>query len=505
MPRFHGYPWPTLMLALGLGLVACSGEPLTTPEIDAGGSPDAGTRPADAGVTDAGVDPVVYVPEALPSVATAEACVALEAGERVLGVSPDGHLWLGTSTTAGTEVRVLDPWALDAPTRFSLPVRELSHVQAHSATVAAFVADGSLYIAEDGVRTVITTPTAFADDATLCGDPRGDAYVFSDGRLFQRVEDEWVEWTGVDQALDRDARLLARDGACASGDDAVWFATGALELWALAADELSRPAELPGASQPGLLGTTTLALMDGRLFAGPGEWTEYAFDAGEARLLATAGDYAWIVVSDRLVRFDGETFEATGTATDAVALWPTAAGGVWLQGASRACHTTPQGNLRVAGDVDGHQSTQSRVLVRAWTRGDADVTASLDGAPVTGRATSSGTVFTVELPLGWHALTLSAGDVTRSVHVKRVPTVERSFATDVKPIFDTHCVACHVPDNNFGAPDLSTLEAWRARATKIRERVIEVGDMPPSNTRSPDWGEDEVTVIDEWLSGGYHP
>lgn len=508
MPRIHGLPRSTLMTALGLGLAACSGGVAPAPTPDAGPTaPDAGGVVDAGGPVDAGfVDPVVYVPADLPALATEEACVELEDGERPLGVSPDGHLWLGAEAAEGTALRVFDPWHLDRPLAYTVPARDLEQVRAESATVAAYVSEGQLFLLEDGVRTAFTGPTAMAADTSLCGDLRGEAYVFTRGALYQRDEDQWVEWVGVEDALDADARLLDRDGACAAGEDAVWFATGSLELWALGKDELSRPAALEGASQPNLLGTRPLALREGRLFVGPGEWREHAFDAGHAVTLAAAGDAAWIrLEGGQLLRFDGEGFEAAGLVPDDATLRPFAAGGLWLTGGGRACHRAPQGTLRTAGAAHGSHTFGGRALVRAWTREGGEVTAELDGAPLSGRPSPTGTVFEVDLRLGWHAVVLSAGDVTRTVHLEREPTVQRSFSVDVQPIFQMHCSGCHMPDNQFGAPDLSTFEAWRDRANRIRERVIEAGDMPPSATRSPDWGEDEVTVIDEWLSGGRNP
>lgn len=501
----HRHPSSRLILGLTLGLAACEGGISPRVELDAGQIPDAGV--SDAGqISDAGApDPVIQVPAVLPSVSARTECKPLLDGEAVLGVSPDGHLWLGATSSTSAALRALDPWAPQRITTVTVPAPDLARVHAVSATVATYVSGGELYRLEDGVRTRISAPARLAADAAICGDPARDALVFSAGTLYQRIDDQWLEWTGLDAALDASARLLAKDGACAAGTDDVWFANDELELWALAADTLSRPGELEGGTQPALLGSRALALSAGHLFVGPETWQEYDFELGEAALLAAGGDYAWLRVEDRLLRFDGDSFVDVGTATDAVALWPSATGGLWTEGAGLVCHHEPQGSLRIECAHSGTRSQAAAALVRAFDRDGLDVTGRLDGVEVQGRSTDTGTVFSVQLSLGWHALTLSAGDTRRTVYLARTPSVVRSFADDVQPIFQAHCAGCHLPDNRFGAPDLSTLEAWRIRATKIRERVLQVGDMPPSASRSPDWGEDEVTVIDEWLSGGMNP
>lgn len=508
MHRVTKRAWAQATVVLwGLGAAACTGQISGTIETDAGANADAGFAPAvDAGFAtpDAGVDPVVRVPAELDPLETSEACAPLAAGQSVLGVSPDGHLWLGTSSVA-TTVTVLDPWSLDTPRTFGLPAADLARVQAVSATVAAFVDAGRLYVVEDGLRTEVWTPGALDPATMTCGDVRREAFVFSAGTLYQRDGDEWLTWTGVEAALDPDARLLARDGACAAGDDAVWFATPGGELWALGADELRRPAAREGGTQAGLLGASPLVLDGGRLFMGPGAWREHDFALGDASALRVAGDAAWLTVGDRLLRFDGEAFRDAGNVDPSATLWPFAAGGVWLVSEDQACHRAPRGTLRTAGVAHGAAAPDAQVVLQAWSGDGSEVSADLDGMALTPRMAGEVSVFEVTLPLGWHALTVRAGDVSRTVQVKRVPTVTRSWAADVQPIVQTHCVACHVPDNAFSAPVLTTFEAWRARANDIRERVIRVGDMPPTASRSPDWGEDEVTVIDEWLSGGLNP
>jgi hypothetical protein len=505
--KTQGIPALLLTSLWGAGAVGCLaqvGDPDDPPQVrvDGGGAADAGVS-GDAGVADGGAGPVVVAD--VPLLTTSTRCVALAPGARALGVSPEGHLWLGTSTTGATQVRVLDGWAPGVEGAYRLAVQDLQRVQAWTATAASFIADGRLYHAVDGLRTEISVTATLSPDATLCGDPTAQAFVYSDGALFQRDEDTWYRWSGVEAALTPDARLLTRDGACWGMDDGVWFASADLELWQLGATELSRPARLEGASQPVLLNDAPLALRGGHLFVGPAPWTEYAFEAGPATGLAAAGDYAWLRAGQSILRFDGAAFvEVQGVQGD---LLPHASGGLWAVSGAEACHLAPQVMLRVDGLQGGTQREAEAFALRVQASDEAaGVEVALDGAALSPARESDGwLVYRGRLALGWHALRVTAGGAARTVTVKRVPSVVRSYAADIAPIYRTHCAACHVPASPFGAPDLSTLEAWRALASKIHERAVVDGDMPPRASRLPEWGEDEITVIDEWLSGGLQP
>lgn len=503
-------PTRTLWAALCVGLVGCNAGVITGPSADAGVGGDAGLA-QDAGFGDAGgpEDRPLRVSAPQPELTTEVHCVALASDERVLGVSPEGHLWLAASSSISTAVRVLDAWDPSYEGRFGLAVGGLQRVQAWTATSASFVAEGRLYHAIDGVRSEIAVTATLTADASLCGDPTDRAFVYSGGTLLQREQDSWLQWTGVEAALRPDARLLTRDGECFGADDGVWFASGDLELWQLGADEIRRPAQLDGATQPVLRGSQVLALMGQNLMVGPPPWTEYVFDDGAAGQLSAAGDYAWVRAQGTLLRFDGTEFVQVDTSTGAWADYPHAAGGIWTAQAGRVCHHAPQGMLRIDGLRSGAQHKEETFTVRVRAAGlGAAVAATLDGAALTPLATRDGwTLFRASVSVGWHALELSsdASDLHRTLAIKRIPSVERSFLADVKPIYDVHCVGCHVSGNAFNAPDLSSLQAWRDRAQKILERVVRSGDMPPPAARQPSWDDEEVTVINEWLSGGMRP
>ncbi|MCA9551381.1 MAG: hypothetical protein KC933_15200 [Myxococcales bacterium] len=511
-PRTNVKGIPALLLAgawagLAAGCLAEIGDPDATPQlkVDSGVEPDAGFLPEDAGTSDAGAGPVLV--EDLNTLPTSTRCVDLGRGEVPLAVSPEGHLWLGTSTTGATLVRVLDGWDAAAEQHYRFQVGAMTRVQAWTSTAASFIADGKLYHAVDGLRTEVTVTATLSADATLCGDPTEKAFVYSGGTLYQRDGDAWYVWEGIDDALSPDARILSRDGACFGADDGVWFASADLELWQLGSNELRRPAHRDGASQPVLLHDTPMVLAGGNLLVGPMPWTEYTFEHGAATAMASAGDYVWIQAGDRVLRFDGTTFMLVRGS--AGALFPHASGGLWVTGGGQACHFAPQAMLRVEGVSTGAQQIGDTFSLEVRASDEAaTVDVALDGAPLTARRVADGWfVYGGALELGWHrlAVTTPAAQVSRTVLIKRLPAVERSFATDIAPIYTTHCAGCHYDGNTFGAPDLATVEQWRNLADKIHRRVVEAKNMPPVASRLPEWGEDEVTVINEWLSGGLLP
>ena len=239
--------------------------------------------------------------------------------------------------------------------------------------------------------------------------------------------------------------------------------------------------------------------------------TDYSWDARGNALGMTRGTitetYQVNDAGDRVLRFDGTTFMLVRGS--AGALFPHASGGLWVTGGGQACHFAPQAMLRVEGVSTGAQQIGDTFSLEVRASDEAaTVDVALDGAPLTARRVADGWfVYGGALELGWHrlAVTTPAAQVSRTVLIKRLPAVERSFATDIAPIYATHCAVCHYDGNTFGAPDLATVEQWRNLADKIHRRVVEAKNMPPVASRLPEWGEDEVTVINEWLSGGLLP
>lgn len=491
-------------LALVLLTVACGPVGGVDGVLD-GGSFDGGEEPKKReppGPT------IPEVPLELGVLSTTATCAPLGLGERVVAVSPEGHLWLGTSSAATTRLRVLDGWDPTARAAFELPFAAIEHGQAWSSTTASFIADGALWQIRDGARTAISSPIEIAPGARVCGDLAGRALVLSGGRLIERVGDEWFEWTGLGEVLTATASFLTRDGACIGSDDQVWLDAGGRALWKLSPTAVTEVTdEMDG--QAAMSGDRLLIIEDGLLRVGT-DAKKWSFARGTPRTLAAAGAYGWIVVEDALLRLFGEEFveveQTMGSAIEAI--HPHASGGVWLEAANAICHLSPDSMLRVRGARNGDQREGARLHVWARATGSAEVTATLAGevlAPVT--AEGEWLRFESEQDLGWSTLELQAGEGRRTLALKRLPENVRSFEADIRPIYEASCSggSCHSPDSTSGAPDFSRYEAWTARAARLRLRVVDRQDMPPIAARNGDWGEAQIAIINEWLSGGLRP
>jgi hypothetical protein len=507
-------------LVVSLGLAACG-------SVDPRGdiAVDASVRVTDAGAPDAGAvdagprpDPDLSLVPGTPDALDAEpSCRPRPADETLRGVSPEGHAWLVTTTTVGRSlVRVLDPAVPTASVSFSLQLARLDALRPWTATTASAVADGAPWAIEDGDRIGLGAPFVLGPDASLCGDLASSGAVSADGRLYEREDDLWLEWTGVAPALGGGATILDRDGACRARGDALWLATGGVATWALAASSLTRTASMPEARAVAVRGDQLLALVDdtlvGRRGDGVGRAHRWRFELGRPERLAAAGRAAWLTIGRALLRFDGADF-ARADGVDASALGavePYAAGGLWYETADAICHLAPAGGVRIDGLRHGAHRTEARAELRARALDGAELVATIDGSTLTPARVVDGTsIYALELGLGWHRIELDpeGGGLGRTVDVKRVPTVVRGFEADVAPIFRAHCAdaGCHVVGSPSGAPRLDRIEDWILRADRIRLRVVERSDMPPAATRGPDWGPERVTVIEEWLSGGMRP
>ena len=466
------------------------------------------------------MDPTLTVVSGpLPEVNATTECASLGPAERVLSVGPEGHIWLVSTPTAGMSlVRVFDGWAPTERLQFDLPLGRIDAGQALTATTASVLADDALWFIADGGRVSVSAPFSLGAGGSVCGDLRSQGFVLTGGALYQRTEDQWLEWSGVGEIL-ADGRILDRDGECFGIGDEVWLSTDSVAVWALSATALTRTATVPGASQPAVRDGQLLLLNDGRLRAESTDPHRWSFAFGRARLLGAAGAYGWLVIddeasaSDTVARFDGTDFERLELAgvPNVDALYPYASGGAWLTAGDQLCHVAPPTMLRIAGVRNGERTTASSVQLRAMASdGDASIQVSLDGFVLTPDRVQDGwLVYDASVSVGWHRFEVatSTGDLRRSVDFKRQPLQVRGFEADIRPIYEQHCSAanCHVVDSPSGAPDLSSYEAWRGRADRIRTRVVDRQDMPPAASRGPQWGQDLVDVINEWLNGGLRP
>src|SRR5215813_5679784 len=91
------------------------------------------------------------------------------------------------------------------------------------------------------------------------------------------------------------------------------------------------------------------------------------------------------------------------------------------------------------------------------------------------------------------------------------PTVEVTYAKDIAPILQTHCVGCHRP-NDIAPMSLMTYDEVLPFARMIRESVVQ-RKMPPWHA-DPAFGEftndarlsdAEIAMIDAWVKSGAKP
>ncbi len=462
------------------------------------------------------------MPTTIAALTTTSSCTQLGAQEQVLSVSPEGFLWLTTSstTTGSTVIRVLDGWGEVAPQNFETPLMQLQAAQARTATTASLVADAQLWQLRDGERISIELPEGVEIDLgaspSLCGDMTESGFLLADGQLLQRAGETWLQWSGLEQVLTGTSAVnrsvLSRDGACFGQDDAVWLqtdtSTGAGAFWKLGPALITRERLMSGVRGAALLKGQLLVLVDGELHVGADPVKRWSFAHGEARALTSAGGYAWILTEGALLRFDGETFLQLDLQSLPSAMYAHAAGGLWAQLDDSVCHVAPPSMVRVRGLNQGQRlDTETARLFARTTEADGEVQLMIKDQAVTPMSVQDDwVVFEAPLELGWNTLSLSSGGALRSLSIKREPGVVRSFQTDIFPIYQQHCsnMACHAPESIAGAPDLSNYDAWVTRADRLRLRVVEQENMPPLAARDG-WTEEQVTTINEWLSGGLRP
>jgi mono/diheme cytochrome c family protein len=71
---------------------------------------------------------------------------------------------------------------------------------------------------------------------------------------------------------------------------------------------------------------------------------------------------------------------------------------------------------------------------------------------------------------------------------------EAMWMADVQPVYQNVCVSCHAPGGSAGI-DLSTYGRWVERKALIRERVVEMKNMPP---KPRELTPDQVAAIQRW-------
>ena len=450
-------------------------------------------------------------------------CVPLESGEGLASASPEGHAWLLSGAGPATQIRILDAFDSAAETIELVELADVETLVAWSDTDAAVLADGGIWRLEALARVQLAPPEGFAMPAALCGDPGTNGALLSSGTLFERRDDDL--WWGWDPGVVGEAvptRLMRLEGDCQGTDDIIWMTSPDGTLWQVEPAQVFRPVRFESlidtaatarAAGETALPTTMLAVLEAdQLWVGPEPWELWTFPGGAPAEVQASGGALWMVSGGQLLRYDGATWIEVAHELGAVKAMAAHPNGIWLEGTTEVCHVATSTMLRVHG-IRPHARSKELDYPFEVVASDpsATVVASLDGEDVPLTADPETGLLEGKARLddvGWHELVLTAGDANRSIVVKRLPDVVRSWVEDVEPIYAADCTGadCHQPGgSSTGAPDLSTYEAWTSLADEIRLRVVDAQNMPPAASQGPDWGDEQVAIIAQWLEGGMLP
>jgi hypothetical protein len=492
----------TTWLLLATTAAGCAGDPEEAPLPGIPAPPDVIPKEVPA------------APEVLPATGH---CTPLREGETLASVSPEGHAWLVVGGAESSSIRVLDAFDPEAMGEVvtDVALADVSELRAWSADDAAVVTSAGLWRLEDLARVELTPPDGFSAPAILCGDPSVEGSMLAGGTLFERRDDGWWGWdTGATGAAAPSA-LVTADGECRAIDDILWMTASDGTLWRVDTTTYSKPLQfaalVASASTEGMVAV----LEADRLWIGAETWQPWVFPGAVPTALAAAGGYLWMTSGEQLLRFDGETFVEVERLLDEPALAIGAhAGGVWLVGESQVCHQATAPMIRVAGAHPFLRSgLESHDLWLSASDASAELSATVDGEALELSLDAETGLHAAHpffaLP-GWHDVRIVAttadGESARDLWIKRVPDVERSWAADIEPIVAANCTgaSCH-HEGSTTPPDLGSYDAWIALADTIRTRVVEGQTMPPPANRSPEWGDDEIEIISQWLEGDMLP
>ena len=455
------------------------------------------------------------VPDELDTLDSEGFCRAIGTGQEVVGVGPDGSLWLAASMPDGrVAFEVIDPvtqQAIAAPD--ALELGAMAAVAPLSADDAVVVSADTLWHVEGWQRIELVPPSSYSSSASVCGNPRHNGFVLAGGTVSEHRVDGWWGLTPEAEGASTPTEVITVDGECYGPADETWMTATDGTVWRVAVDGKVRSEPFSGLSAAAATGSTLAVIADGALWLGPEGWTRYAFEAGAASAIAASDDQFWISIGGRVLRAMDEQFVELShlLSSDVEAMW-SHPGGVWLAGDGELCHAAVGPRIEVAGVHPYLRTQDTELAVSLTSEPGVTLSATLDEEPVSLVASGNAMEGVVALgDLGWHRLEVVAegADATgrRTLWLRRnVPDIV-SFETDVKPIALAHCSgsSCHSAMTDVMVPALETLEAWAEHADKIEERVVAQDNMPPPGDRSEEWGPDEVETIARWIEGGMLP
>ena len=444
------------------------------------------------------------------------ACVALDSDRRVLGVSPDGFLWLSGIPDAqgGYSLETVDPWTAEP-----VLAAELTNVGApvsaspRSRTQIGLLTDDSIWAVDDGSVLALSGPSSYGSAAHACGSPRTNGSILSDGFVFERRDNDW--WR-LDLAPATAESFVRFDGECRGPLDDVWLVDPGNGLVSVGRSGARTWLEVEGVVGASGTDQSVGLVTPDQLWIGPAPWVRWFSDEETFRAVAASNGAFWVTTSTRILRVVGDEFrELAGVASsESQSLLPHL-GGLWIIDEREACHHTIGPAFRVsAAESYGRSMAPERPLVVERLSPETELSVELDGDPVE-LETSTGDLWEATLGLsgiGWHTVDIEAvaGDGTSArqrVWLRLDVPETVSFASEVAPLAAEHCsgAGCHLGAPVEGVPSLATYEDWLAQADNIEERVLERDNMPPSGARLPGWGPDAVAIVERWLTGGMLP
>lgn len=486
----------TPLALLASGALACTGDLGSPPPTDPETEPEPILEP-------------ITVPASLTQVTGTGFCVTLDDGESFWSASPEGYAWLAKPVAEEQHVRVFDPFDDAAAVADELLLDEIRWVQAWSAGDAAVITAEGLWRLEDMARIQVTPPTDHTT-ATMCGDPGANGALLSGGQLHERRDDQWFVWdSGVTDSSAPD-RLLSFEGECVNQNNETWMMAADGLLWKLLPSEVFTPRQFEEGAAAAATADVVAVLEAEQLLVGPGQWQPYLFDGITPNAMSASAGRIWLGAGGQLLRYDGEDFvEVTHDLAENIQHVHAHAGGAWIVGETTVCHVSTDPMLRVDGVRPYVRSKElSYPFTVVASEPSLTITAEIDGEAIELSPDETGALAgTARIDqIGWSNIIISADGLSRTIPVKRLPEITRSWSEDIQPIYESQCTGsdCH-GSGTEGSPDLGTYDAWVQYAVAIRTRVVEAQTMPPPASRTEEWSEEQVNIIAEWLEGGMLP
>lgn len=452
-------------------------------------------------------------------------CQPLEAGEELIGVSPEGEAWL----EGDGGVRHIQPDG--TMTAVAADFTRADALVAWDSQLAFVVGDNTLWNAGFDGAEPLSLPPELGKPKFVCGDParNGGAFLITTRGLFERSGDSWLRWSFPLELLES-MQIRALQGAC-SGEEPLMYVEADNSLWEV--DYGERASFREAAKLDGMVAGGPdprigfVALRDGALVRyDGGGWAPVPFDEGPVDQVSVADGLLWAAVDSKIYRRNRyDEWEEMSAS-----LWPApitelrayAAGGAWSVHGNVLCHVEPEKTLRVRGIRPFARLAQGSALsvaVSADPGMGAELSARLDGQGVdlTGGA-GTWSVSRAALEPGWHELWLALsspeGPVERIVKFlvegedlattpmppPSEPTV--TWEADIAPIYGRSCEVCHGEGGN--QTFMGSFEAFRALGPLALERVAQ-GEMPPPASSAPALSEDELQLLQTWVQEGMNP